>query len=150
MELLPEALRPAKLFQRFLSFGCDAGRFVFPFSKHQLAHAHCTADASVHMHAMPHPQEEQKPPETKSTQIEKSASQQVFLNYFRWVFLTRVTGKKGKVRADFSKKFVQTRCFSLAFRDLGWVFGPLSGACSWLRRVTMSMMSTRPHGRTTS
>ena len=61
----------------------------------------------------------------------KQATQniKVHLNEFFWTisvgFLTRVTGKKAKVRANFSKKFAWMRCFLGVFRDFGWVCGPL-------------------------
>ena len=60
----------------------------------------------------------------KSTQNQKD-----HLNKFIWAipvgFLTRLTGKQGKARTNFSKRSCKRGVFFLVFRDFGWVFGPL-------------------------
>ena len=81
----------------------------------------------------------------KSTQNKK-----VHLNKFIWTisvgFLTRVTGKKAKVRVNFSKKFAWTRCF---FGISGfWVgcWASMSGL-KWHRSNTPKFESSqRYHG----
>ena len=66
----------------------------------------------------------------KSTQNKK-----VHLNKFFWTisvgFLTCVTGKKAKVRANFRKSSRERGAF-LVFRDFGWAFGPLFVAYGYL------------------
>ena len=68
--------------------------------------------STIFLRDRPWNSQEDNPPEKKPTQNKK-----VCLNkFFRTIpvgFLTRVTGKKAKVRANFSKKFAWTRCFFL-------------------------------------